>query len=147
MENNIRQAYTDTFEHAFDEKGRITIPKEWRGDGFESRLHLMPSRDGCLKVYPGSFLARKQEELAASGTSIDDPKRKAFEKLAASIQALVIDQNNRVMIKEKFRSALNLNKKAVLVGCFDHFEIWHPDEQAKQGAEAMLEDIAGEAGL
>lgn len=147
METNIRQAYTDTFEHAFDEKGRLTIPKEWRGEGFETRLHLMPSREGCLKVYPGSFLARKQEELAAQGVAMDDPKRKALERLAATIQALVIDQNNRVMIKEKFRSQAGLTKKAFLVGCFDHFEIWSPQAHGERVGEAMLEDIAAEAGL
>ncbi len=147
MENFIKQTYTDRFEHAFDEKGRITIPKEWRGEGFESRLHLMPSRDGCLKVYPGSFLAAKQAELAAAGVSMNDPKRKALEKLAASIQALVIDQNNRVMIKEKYRTLLKLDRKALLVGRLDHFEVWHPEDTATQKEEVMIEDLAGEVGL
>lgn len=147
MENFIKQTYTDRFEHAFDDKGRITIPKEWRGEGFETRLHLMPSREGCLKVFPGSFLARKQEELTASGVSMNDPKRKALEKLAASIQALVIDQNNRVMIKEKYRSSLQLTNKALLVGCADHFEIWPPEESDEPKEEVMIEDVAGELGL
>ncbi|MEO0454284.1 MAG: division/cell wall cluster transcriptional repressor MraZ [Verrucomicrobiota bacterium] len=147
MEITQNQAYTDTFEHAFDEKGRITVPKEWRGDGFEVRLHVMPSKEGCLKVYPGSYLARKQAELAANGTTFNDPKRKAFERLASSIQALVVDQNNRMSIKEKFREHAGLKKKALLAGAFDHFEVWSPEKWQERAGESFLEDIAEEVGL
>ncbi len=43
MANEIRASYTDTFEHAFDAKGRITVPAEWRAESFEARLFVLPS--------------------------------------------------------------------------------------------------------
>lgn len=148
MEAAIQQTYTDTFEHSFDDKGRITVPKEWRGDGFESRLHVIPSKEGCLKVYPGSYLARKRAALDESGASLEDPKRKALEALASIIQQVSPDSNHRIAIKEKFRQRAGLSKNAALVGRSDHFQIWDADQWSKRGGDELtLEEVAEQAGF
>jgi len=148
METEIRQTYADTFEHSFDDKGRITIPKEWRGEGFEAVLHVIPSKDGCLKVYPGSFLANKRKRLDEEGAAIDDPKRLALESLASITQQVSPDSNHRISIKEKFRQRAGLNKNATLVGRSDHFQIWDADKWGAQGgAELTLEEVAKMAGF
>jgi len=143
MELVQRQAYTDTFEHSFDEKGRITVPKEWRGDGFEEILHVIPSKEGCLKVYPGSYLTRKQTRLDEEQAPLDDPRRKALEALATIIQQVSPDANHRIGIKEKFRQRAGLTKSAVLAGRSDHFEIWNASTWAERQAEDLtLEKVA-----
>jgi MraZ protein len=63
MSTDVRASYTGTFEHAFDAKGRITVPSEWRWESFEPRLFLLPSSARCLKVYPESWLGRLQEQV------------------------------------------------------------------------------------
>lgn len=140
--------YTDSFEHAFDEKGRITVPKEWRGDGFESVLHVIPSEQKCLKVYPASFLAGKQAKLESEGAPVNDPRRQALEKLASVIQQVSPDTNHRISIKEKYRQHAGLGKTAALVGKFDHFEIWNSEAWAAQSvSEITLEEAAALAGF
>jgi MraZ protein len=150
MESAIQQAYTDTFEHSFDEKGRITVPKEWRGEGFEGVLHIIPSREGCLKVYPGSYLGKKRAQLDEEKAALSDPRRKALEVLASGIQQVSPDGHHRISIKEKFRQHAVLEPKAqaALVGKFDHFEIWnHGTWSDKQEDELTLEAAAELAGF
>ncbi len=150
MEPAIQQAYTDTFEHSFDDKGRVTVPKEWRREGFETVLHIIPSKEGCLKVYPGSYLGKKRALLDEEKAPISDPRRKALEVLASGIQQVSPDAHHRLSIKEKFRQRASLEAKAAaaLVGKFDHFEIWnHASWSAMQQDELTLEAAAELAGF
>ncbi|MDR1146560.1 MAG: division/cell wall cluster transcriptional repressor MraZ [Verrucomicrobiales bacterium] len=148
MSDALKLVYTDTFEHAFDEKGRLTVPREWRGDGFETRLYVMPPEPGCLKVYPGSWLGEKMRALA--GAAIDDPRRKSFERLAAQIQGVELDRQHRITVRERLRAAAQLGRNAVLTGRFDHFEIWSREKwrgDAGQLGALTVDSVLREAGL
>lgn len=148
MSDPLKLVYTDTFEHAFDEKGRITVPKEWRGEGFEARLYVMPPEPGCLKVYPGSWLGEKMKAL--SSAPVGDPRRKALERLASQIQGVEMDQQNRITVRERLRAAAKLGKNAMLVGRFDHFEIWSREKWNEDSGEVgslTVDSVLREAGL
>ena len=144
----MKEAYTDRFEFSLDDKGRVSVPIEWRGEAFEKRFLLLPSEEGCLRVYPASFLGRQLEKLSAEGVTSTDVRRKSLEKLASVMQAAEPDQQGRIMIREKFRQHAGLNRQAVLVGRLDHFEIWEPRRWQKIAPPALtFEQLAKEAGL
>ena len=144
----MKEAYTDRFEFSLDDKGRISVPVEWRGEAFEKRFLLLPSEEGCLRVYPASFLGRQLEKLSAEGVTSADARRKSLEKLASVMQAAEPDQQGRIMIREKFRQHAGLNRQAVLVGRLDHFEIWEPRRWQKVAPPTLtFEQLAKEAGL
>jgi MraZ protein len=144
----MKEAYTDRFEFSLDDKGRVSVPVEWRGEAFEKRFLLLPSEEGCLRVYPASFLGRQLEKLSAEGVTSTDVRRKSLEKLASVMQAAEPDQQGRIMIREKFRQHAGLNRQAVLVGRLDHFEIWEPRRWQKVAPPALtFEQLAKEAGL
>ena len=146
MSDALKLVYTDTFEHAFDVKGRITVPKEWRWEGFETRLYVMPPEPGCLKVYPGSWLAEKMKFLET--IPINDPRRVSFGNLASKIQSVEMDPQHRISIKERLREIAGLKKNAVLAGRFDHFEIWSPEKWKTEAAGPLtMEAVLTEAGL
>jgi MraZ protein len=124
------------------------VPVEWRGEAFEKRFLLLPSEEGCLRVYPATFLGRQLEKLSAEGVTSTDARRKSLEKLASVMQAAEPDQQGRIMIREKFRQHAGLNRQAVLVGRLDHFEIWEPRRWQKVAPPALtFEQLAKEAGL
>ncbi|MGD9895629.1 MAG: division/cell wall cluster transcriptional repressor MraZ [Candidatus Methylacidiphilaceae bacterium] len=138
--------YTDTFEHAFDDKGRITIPSEWRQEGYEARLFAFPSRSKCLKVYPETWLARLRERV--SNLSFQDSSRQQVEALARIAQMVGWDQQGRIGVKERLRKQAGLKREAVLAGCFDHFEIWSAEAwQALRPGPATLEEVMEKMGL
>ena len=144
----MKEAYTDRFEFSLDDKGRISVPVEWRGEAFEKRFLLLPSEEGCLRVYPASFLGRQLEKLSSEGVTSADARRRSLEKLASVMQAAEPDQQGRIMIREKFRQHAGLNRQAVLVGRLDHFEIWEPRRWQKVAPPALtFEQLAKEAGL
>ena len=144
----MKEAYTDRFEFSLDDKGRVSVPVEWRGEAFEKRFLLLPSEEGCLRVYPATFLGRQLEKLSAEGVTSTDARRKSLEKLASVMQAAEPDQQGRIMIREKFRQHAGLNRQAVLVGRLDHFEIWEPRRWQKIAPPALtFEQLAKEAGL
>jgi MraZ protein len=144
----FKATYIDTFEHAFDEKGRITVPSEWRGEGFEANLVVVPSSEQCLKVYPVSWLAEQQAKLTTAGVRLDDPRRQAFEALAAISQAGAWDIQGRMIIKDALRKTAEIKRKAVLVGCSDHFKIWSAERYLQLPARAMtIEDAAKLLGI
>src|SRR5665213_114634 len=98
MANETRASYTDTFEHAFDAKGRITVPAEWRAESFEARLFVLPTSESCVRVYPASWLGRLQETAARLKDA--DPMRHKVQALASISQSAEWDQQGRIMVKE-----------------------------------------------
>ncbi len=142
----IRASYTDTFGHAFDAKGRITVPSEWREAPFEANLFILPSSNECLKVYPASWLGRLQEQV--SKLKSGDPMRLGVEVLASKAQSATFDQQGRIMVKEKLREGASLKKEAVLVGRLDHFQIWDKSAwQKKDTATMTVEEALSAIGL
>jgi len=146
MSTEARASYTDTFGHAFDAKGRITVPSEWRVDSFESRLFVLPSSEACLRVYPESWLSDLQEKLKTLKDG--DPVRRQVQALASIAQSTTWDQQGRIMVKEKLRQRAGLKKEAVLVGLLTHFEIWDKAVwEKKQTAATTVEEALSAIGL
>ena len=146
MSTEARASYTDTFSHAFDIKGRITVPSEWRQPGFEENLFVFRSSDACLKVYPASWLGQLQEKV--SQLKIGDPLRQNVENLASQAQSASFDQQGRIMVKEKLREGAKLSREAVLVGRLDHFQIWEKAAWEKKSTATMtVEEALSAAGL
>jgi len=146
MSTDVRASYTGTFEHAFDAKGRITVPSEWRWESFEPRLFLLLASVACLKVYPESWLGRLQEQV--SKLKVSDPMRLGVEILASKAQSATFDQQGRIMVKQNLRQGAGLKKAAVLVGRLDHFQIWDRAAWGKKDVAKMtVEEALAAIGL
>jgi MraZ protein len=146
MANDAPASYTDTFEHAFDAKGRITVPSEWREESYEARLFVLPSTEKCLRVYPESWLGRLQERVSTLKDA--DPMRRQLEVLASLAQGATWDQQGRIMVKEKLRQGAALKKEAMLVGCLNHFQIWDKKAwEAKETVPTTIEEALSAMGL
>jgi len=146
MATEVRASYTDSFGHAFDAKGRITVPAEWRQPWFEASLFVLPSSDKCLKVYPASWLGDLQTRVASLKSA--DPHRQGVEILASKAQSASFDTQGRIMVKEKLREGAGLKKDAVLVGRLDHFQIWDKAAWEKKDTATMtVEEALSAIGL
>ncbi len=144
--SDLRGSYTDTFEHAFDAKGRITVPSEWRVDSYESRLFVLPSSEPCVRVYPASWMSELQAGL--KGKIDSDPARHQVQALASIAQSATWDQQGRIMVKDALRKGAGLGKEAVLVGKLGHFEIWDKAAwEKKQPKKLTVEEALRAMGL
>jgi MraZ protein len=141
----VRASYTDSFAHAFDPKGRITVPSEWRDEPFEKSLIIFPSTNECLRVYPASWMGRLQDEVSSLKTA--DPVRQALEDLATSAQSTTLDAQGRIVVKAHLREGAGLGTKVMFVGRSDHFQIWDEAGWKKKVAKpATFEDTLARIG-
>jgi MraZ protein len=138
---NMATGYRGNFERSFDQKGRMTVPSDWRSEAHEKRLCIVPFK-GHARVYPESWVDAQQQKL--SGLKMNDPKLKAWGDLQSISQAAEADEQGRLMLRADLREKLNLMGELLLLGKGTHFEIWTLEEGRKQlPANTTFEDVAG----
>ncbi len=138
---HIRAIYVDQFERSFDVKGRLTVPSEWRDKDYEEKLFLIPSKEGCLKIYPYSAFKERQDRV--KDLAPDSPDRRAFERMAANAQNFCWDAQGRALVQERHRALAGLKKDALLVGVGTHFQIWDTERYRQAQAGSVFSEDLG----
>jgi MraZ protein len=114
---------------SLDAKGRFAMPTRYRDALQQScagKLVATVDHDHCLLVYPFPEWEEIERKLV---------KLPSFNKQARSLQRLLIghateldmDNNGRMLLTTPLRKFAGLDKKAVLIGQGNKFELW--DEQ------------------
>jgi len=124
------------FEHSIDEKGRITIPAQYRNlfdtcayitRGFDENLIVM-------RIEEFDSLYHKVRDL-----SITNPNARNLSRLIfANAAMLELDKAGRILIPEFLRDAANLDGVIKLVGIGPYFEIWSSENWEKK--QVMFDD-------
>jgi MraZ protein len=128
-----------------DSKGRLAIPARFRDillGGCAGNLVLTADADGCLLVYPQPEWQPIREKLLK--LSALNPKIRALQRrLIGYAEDVVMDGAGRVLISPALRSYAALDKRVMLVGQGNKFELWDEIKwQAQQ--EAALSFMDGE---
>jgi MraZ protein len=128
-----------------DSKGRIAIPARHRDallEGCEGKLVLTADADGCLLIYPQPEWQPIYDKL--NKLSSFNARSRALQRLLighASVE--VMDGAGRVLIPPTLRSFAALDKRVMLVGQGNKFELWDEARwQAQQ--EVALSFMQGE---
>ncbi len=109
-----------------DNKGRLSIPAAYRqrlseaGDG---QMVLTIDRDRCLLLYPLSVweeIERKLIQLSSTNKRARALKR----LLLGHAEECCLDASGRILLPEPLREFADLEKRVVLVGQGNKFEIW-----------------------
>jgi len=131
---------------ALDAKGRIAVPSRYRAllqsmaEG--ALVTTIDTEARCLLIYPLPEWEVIQEKISALSS---------FNKAARRIQRLLVghatdvemDASGRVLVPPPLRDYAELDKKVVLLGQGNKFELWS-EEQWAQTRDAYL-DEAGDA--
>lgn len=112
-----------------DAKGRIAMPTRYREDlmsACEGRLVLTYSAfdSGCLWLYPESEWSRVREQVMALST-FNSSHRSLQRRLVGSATQIEADGNGRLLLPQTLRQVANLEKRVVLMGMGQRFEIWN----------------------
>jgi MraZ protein len=129
--NNTRPRYNSFFVNVVDEKRRIQIPSSWRRDGAELELMLVlwphgTQKDACLLALPTATA----DELVGRITSMPfgSPDAEALRRsLGRKSFVVTSDRSGRITLPETMAKAVGIEKKAVLVGMLDRFQMWSPE--------------------
>lgn len=123
-----------------DSKGRLAIPARHRDmllAHCAGQLVLTAEADGCLLLYPQPEWLPIREKLMQ--LSAFNPRIRALQRfLVGHAEDVVMDAAGRVLVSPTLRSFAALDKRVMLVGQGNKFEIW--DEARWQ---ALQEKMAG----
>ena len=118
------------FEHAIDEKGRMTIPARFREELGEV-AYITRAFDQNLTVMPESVFESLADRI--SDLTVTDPEVRLLQNLIFSNAVRVeFDRAGRILIPQFLRDGAGLQSAAVVVGQGKRFEIWSPELWTEQ---------------
>ncbi|MFQ6372794.1 division/cell wall cluster transcriptional repressor MraZ [Shewanella sp. YIC-542] len=116
-----------------DAKGRIAMPTRYRealcAEDAGKLVVTVDFQSNCLLIYP----ARQWETVLEKLLQLSDtqPQERALKRLLLGYaQECQLDGNGRFLLTPPLRQYASLDKKAMLVGQLNKFELW--DEQVWQ---------------
>ena len=133
-----------------DAKGRLAIPMRYR-DAIQElcggRLVLTYSAfdSGALYLYPEQEWERVRDEVTGLST-FNSGHRSLQRKLVGSASAIEPDGSGRIQLPQTLRQVTGLEKRVVLLGMGDRFEIWNETilNQKRVEEERSLDEAASE---
>ena len=129
-----------------DDKGRLTIPTALREQvaaecGNRLVITYNPFEGGSLFLYPHGEWEKARDQVNALPTVYPDHRR--LQRMLVGSAAIVEpDGSGRISIPASHRAAVGIEKKAVLLGMGDKFELW-----SEQAHHAQIRQTLGDADL
>ena len=127
-----------------DDKGRMAVPTAHRDVvarecGNQLVLTYNPFESGSLYIYPQAIWERVRDQVNKL------PKAKRVNrnlqlKLVGAATFVELDGNGRITIPASHRSAVGIEKKAVLLGMGDKFELWSEQAPHAQIRQTVSDD-------
>jgi len=128
---------------SLDEKGRLAIPARYRKaltlDCEGEMVCTIDIKQPCLLLYPLPEWQIIEQKLTTL-SSMNPAERRLQRLLLGHAEDCSMDKNGRLLIAPTLRQHADLNKKLMLIGQLNKFEIW--SEAAWQAQVAA--DMAAE---
>jgi MraZ protein len=142
VETKVEELFVGSFHHSLDPKRRLIIPSDWRSMmGETPRLFVFPHPDRkCLYLYTLAEMNRRLKQLRGAG-SVDTQDEQAIRAMTAAADALIVDVQGRVRIKDELLAHVEVKSKVVLVGTLTRIELWSEEnfDMALPAASALAE--------
>lgn len=129
-----------------DGKGRIAVPTRYREALRSSLVITIDTEETCLLLYP-----------AVQWQAIEDNLQRlpSFNAAARRIQRLLIghatdvdlDSNGRVLLPPVLRDYAKLDKRVVLIGQGNKFEVWNEELWQSKRDQWLVEEADKDDGL
>ncbi len=131
------------YEHAIDEKNRLTLPARFRRE-LEDGVVITKGIDATLDVYPRERWTSVVESRLADLDPFARETRELQRYFFSGAVSTAPDKQGRVMLPQRLLERTRLGREVVLVGVYDHLEIWDREAWAEhlRGVEGRVDDVA-----
>ncbi|KGQ18881.1 Cell division protein MraZ [Lysobacter dokdonensis DS-58] len=131
-----------------DDKGRLAIPTSYRDVvarecGNQLVVTYNPFDAGCLYLYPMPAWERVRDQVNALPRT-KSVSRNLQLKLVGAATFVEPDASGRISLPASHRNATGLEKKAVLLGMGDKFELWSEQSHLAQIRQTLSDDDLGD---
>ena len=130
-----------------DDKGRLAIPTAYRDEVARAGNRLVvtynPYETGCLWLYPEAEWQRVRDHVVALPTA-KRVHRNLQLKLVGAATFVEPDGSGRISLPASHRNAVGIDKKAVLLGMGDKFELWSEQAHLAQIRQTLTDADLGD---
>jgi len=138
--------YTGKHTHTLDDKGRVSVPAQFRKQLPNEGLYLGKGLEGCLILYPPEKWEKVREGLM--GLSRNNRRnREIIRELSQYIKPVNIDAQGRITIPSDLLEVAGIGHDVVFHGFLDSIELWAGDQynsrvgDRESSLEEAVEDI------
>ena len=119
--------FTGIKDYSVDEKGRVVLPPKYR-DALEGDLMIFKDiRDKCINIYPYDEYEKYIKTLYDEDI-MDSDTRLILDRVIGRAEVVQMDKQGRIMIPQKMRDAVGIDKDVIVKGSMTKFEIWTQEE-------------------
>ncbi len=111
------------YDHALDERGRVTIPRKIRQELGEDEVVLSRGFDTCIFGFDRASWEREAGKHLETPVT-DDKARSLRRYLFAGAQKAEVDKLGRILLPAQLKEYASISRNVVIIGAGDHFEIW-----------------------
>lgn len=131
-----------------DDKGRLAIPTQWREllaaeCGNRLVVTYNPFDHGCLWLFPQEEWQRVRDQVNAL-PSVKAVHRNLQMKLVGAAATVDLDSHARALLPASQRGAAGIEKRAVLLGMGNKFELWSEQAHLAKIRQTIGEDDVSE---
>ncbi len=128
-ETTAEELFVGSFHHSLDPKRRLIVPSSWRSMmGQAPRLYVFPHPERkCLYLYTLAEMNRRLHQLRES-SAVDAQDEQAVRAMMATADAMTVDVQGRIRIKDELLAHAEVQSKVVLVGTLTRIELWSEEQ-------------------
>lgn len=139
-------AFVGQYEHALDQKKRLTMPSEWREAlGSSQVVYVFPNTDGCLDLVPKVDMDLRLAKLR-EGRLFDKQVNALLMKIGSQSQQVALDGQGRFRICDRLLAFAGLKDKVQMMGSVRMIKLYAPGKVSMDDAMSLDDfDAATEA--
>jgi MraZ protein len=123
-------AFKGQAEYSVDSKGRVAIPAKMRksmSPQADETFTITRGFEDCIFLYPKDEWAEIEEEI--DDLNMYDREVRNFVRIIMRwANEVSLDGQGRISIPNPLLNFAELDGSALIIGAFDHIEIWNPEE-------------------
>jgi MraZ protein len=113
-----------TYEFTLDDRGRVSVPAQFRHQFENNQGFVTLSDDGCVELYTTEAFKKMHDDIAGKPRTTEEGRllRRAFYGDTFPVE---LDRQGRVLIPQSLREEAELEGPVTIVGTGECFEIWN----------------------
>jgi len=153
----VLRYFTGTHDHKLDDKGRVSLPTEFRrvlGDMNSSEaIYVIPQlhHPNAIVAFTIPAFEKLIERYETADAGNPSEAQDMVGDLTARTSQIQVDDNGRIVLPKAMRALIKLDKNVRFVGRPSSFEIWHPGhydaDEAKRRADGDAPPFIDRRGL
>ncbi len=138
--------YTGRHIHTLDDKGRVSVPAQFRKQLPKEGLFIGKGMEGSLILYPPEKWEKVRDNLSSLPRN-SRRNRDIIREFSQFIRPVSIDGQGRITIPSDLLEISGIEHEVVFLGMLDSIEIWAAGRYGERSAEQVssleeaIEDI------